>query len=82
LQAVTFGSLFINLLFSCSLVLLWGLINTIQLIVHVPLVSVAIPGNALSFFILLIDIANFNIFDVSGMVRAVMEFPDDDEAYS
>jgi hypothetical protein len=37
------------------------MINTLQLILHLPLLNVSFPANAYYFFKALIDISNFNI---------------------
>jgi hypothetical protein len=41
--------------------MLWGMINVMQLIVHMPLLKVAFPENAVLFYSFIIDISNFDI---------------------
>jgi len=47
LHGVTYASIGISFLATCSLSLLWSMLNTLQLIVHLPLFSVVHPSNAL-----------------------------------
>lgn len=41
--------------------MLWGMINVMQIIVHMPLLNVYFPANATFFYKLIIDIAGFDI---------------------
>ena len=49
-QAALMGNFFLNLALSASLNQLWGMINTQQLLVLMPLLQVILPGNAQTFF--------------------------------
>jgi len=81
MKAIVFGSIAINLIFSMSLSLVWSMVNTLQLIVHLPLFSIMHPSNALIFYTLLIGVTNFSLVDVSG-VQVKMLQPEDVEADS
>ena len=41
--------------------MLWGLVNVLQLIIHMPLVNVNFPINAQFFYGILIQIATFDL---------------------
>jgi len=47
MHGVTYASLGLSFFATCSLSLLWSMLNTLQLIVHLPLFSVVHPSNAL-----------------------------------
>jgi hypothetical protein len=55
------GNFAANLILSGSLSLLWGMINALQIIAHLPLLMVMMPANASNFYTFIINIANFNI---------------------
>jgi len=44
--------------------MLWGMINTVQLIVYMPLMNVNFPPNAVLFYSLVANVAQFNIVPV------------------
>ena len=59
--SVLMGSnLAINLLLSGSLVVLWSMINTLQVVAHFPLLVVNVPMNAKIYDDMLLDLATFN----------------------
>jgi hypothetical protein len=47
--------------------MLWGMINVMQIIVHMPLLNVQLPENAMLFYSLIIDISSFNLIPDSWM---------------
>jgi hypothetical protein len=46
MDTLVVASLVVNLLMSSSLQFLWGMLNSLQLIVHVPLFNLYLPANA------------------------------------
>lgn len=44
-QVVVIANLVMNVLLSGSLVMLWGLVNTLQVIVHLPMLRTTFPAN-------------------------------------
>ena len=46
MQGVALGNLAVNVLLSGSLMHLWGMINSLQIIFHLPGNNLALPGNA------------------------------------
>jgi len=49
-KAFLFGNLGVNILLSASLQLLWGMINTLQLMVIIPLFSLSFTSDSVFFF--------------------------------
>ena len=66
LQAATGASVIIKVATKGALSRVWGMINGIQMIVHVPLFNVKFPESATTITAALIDVATFDIpyFDV------------------
>ena len=60
-SAVMGSSFVLNLLLVASLSLLWGLINSLQLVTHFPLVNFIFPPNAKTYFGIMFEIGNFDI---------------------
>ena len=44
-KAVVVGNLIVNLVLSGSLAMLWGMINALQVIVHLPMLQTSFPAN-------------------------------------
>jgi len=63
MNVLLYGSIAFNVLANTSLQLVWSMINTLQLIVHLPLFSVVHPSNALYFYTLLMGVANVFILE-------------------
>eukprot|EP00347_Sterkiella_histriomuscorum_P019414 403341716 len=61
LQAGIYSSFVLQFVLQHALSLIWGAINTLQLITHLPLFKLEFPGNANYFLSFLIDLANMNI---------------------
>lgn len=55
------GSFALNLILAASLNYLWGMINTLQLIAHVPLFKLQFPANAAFMYSFIVMISNFDI---------------------
>ena len=55
------GSFAINVVLAGSLSLLWGLFNSLQLVTHFPLCNVKFPDNAITYFMMIFEIANFDL---------------------
>jgi hypothetical protein len=54
--------------------MLWGMINVMQLIVHMPLLKVAFPENAVLFYSFIIDISNFDIIPTEKILKLLFSF--------
>ena len=54
------------------------MIHVVQIISHTALFNVQYPGNAIVFFNFLVNIANYQLFDVSPIQNIVFNFTQDD----
>ncbi|CDW81605.1 UNKNOWN [Stylonychia lemnae] len=66
----------ITLLRAASLSMLWGMVNVLQLIINMPLMNVSFPMNAVFFYNLLMDMANFDLLPSKEIESGVFEFED------
>ena len=60
---------------------LWGMINALQLIVHLPLMSFNFPANAKFIFTLFIELTQFDIIPNDFLGTSIFSF-DEPEPYS
>ena len=67
LIAVMISNFALNIALSGSLNLLWGLLNTLQLLSHVPLLKINFPANAKTLFVMINEIASFNILPLDAV---------------
>ena len=66
---------------SASLQYLWGMINTLQIIVHMPLLKIRFPANSYLLFSLISQIAQFDLLpfkDINSNLFDVEEVEYDD----
>ena len=59
---------------AASLQMLWGMINVMQIIVHMPLLNVNFPENTMFFYSLIIEISSFNLIPESWMEAIKKKF--------
>jgi len=52
--------------------MLWGMVNTLQLIVHMPLLAVIFPANAQFFLQFIVKVVNFNIIPTDKVIGAIL----------
>ena len=64
LNAMIYGSVAAKMFLSNSLSLLWGMVNALQLIVHVPLFSLPLPSNMRLFLSSLMNVLTFDSLSV------------------
>ena len=67
------GSFVVNILLAGSLSLLWGLINSLQLVTHFPLTNLIFPTNAKTYFGVMFEIANFDLIPTDELEDIVDE---------
>ena len=67
------GNAILNILLSGSMHLLWGFINSLQIIGHIPLINVMIPSNVQKFFETVIKISQFNMIPFDETVSSFEE---------
>lgn len=51
--------------------LLWGMVNTLQLIIHMNMLNVLMPANVQLFFSLIVDIVNFKIVPTDSIIKGL-----------
>ena len=67
-----FVSFIINILLAASLNKLFLLINTLQLIVLMPLYNAMIPANVSMYFNQMMEIASFEIYEIGEPLNALL----------
>jgi len=76
-EATAYGamvSLILNWLLSFSLSQLWGMVNSLQIVVHFPLVNVEYPANAKLVFSYFIKIASFDMLPTDKINSVFFQF--------
>ena len=61
---------------AASLQYLWGMINVLQIIVHLPLLSIPFPYMTQFVFSLIVQVSQFNILPISFLNQNVISFSD------
>eukprot|EP00347_Sterkiella_histriomuscorum_P007200 403349876 len=84
LQTVLYGSAVIGSLSGASLSVLWGLINTLQLVTHTPLFSIPYTANILNFLQSIFQVVNFDLFNIQDILQQIfqLESPDYYDPYN
>ena len=62
------GNFLVNLLLSGAMNMLWGLLHSMQIVAHFPLINIMMPGNAQMLFQVIIKIATFNILPTEDII--------------
>ena len=70
------GSLILNVAFKGALSLVFGMINSLQLILHLPIMNTPIPANVMTMFWILIPVVMFDLLEEYHIFESL--FPDDD----
>ena len=63
-----------------ALSLVWSLLNTLQLLIHLPLFSVQFPGFAFIVYEKLINVATFDLISVEALVVNWFDLDPNEEA--
>lgn len=69
----TLGQFVINVLLTCALSLLWGMINGMQLISLLPLVNCVMPGNVWFVFNQMFIFASFNVVNTEIITNYISD---------
>jgi len=69
--AIGLVTFFVQLLLSGSLALLWGMVNTLQIIVHMPLMNVSMPPNVSTLTSALVSLASFDFLPMDKINKVV-----------
>ena len=79
-QIVAILSVGLNLLVSGSLSFVWALVNALQIIAHLPLFAVNMPGNSMAFHAKVAEFINFEALNPDAILTTIFDFsPDTDE---
>ena len=62
-------SLMINLMLSGPMYFLWGLVNSLQIVTHFPLISVMMPSNAYHLLLMIVEISDFQLIPVEETIE-------------
>ena len=62
------GNFILNLLFSFSINLLWGLLHAMQIVAHFPLINIMMPANAVMLFQVIVKIATFDLIPTEAFI--------------
>jgi hypothetical protein len=69
-----------NVAFSTSLYLLWGLINTLQLILYLPLIGVSFPANVKFLYSILIPVAFMDLIPKEYTIDLLFDISEDEDS--
>jgi len=73
----------LNFLFIGSLQLLWTMINSLQVLTHLALFSLAFPNNVITLCKVLMDVCNFNLIPLGDFYNSILEFEEEEgEAFT
>ena len=71
-----YGNLGLQIFMSVSMQLLWGMVNTLQLVIHMNMLSVMIPANVQFFFGFIVNIVNFKIVPTKDIINKIIGVKD------
>jgi hypothetical protein len=77
-SSVMYVNIIVQLVLSGSLHALWGMINSMQLIMHVALFQISLPAIVLIFIQNFISLVKFDIFDLSTLLTILYGFTPND----
>ena len=72
------SNLVVNIALAGSLNQVWGIVNGLQVVAHLPLFKVKSPGNVNTFNELFLEISNFDIVDTSTVNTKLIYWPEMD----
>ena len=70
LQTFTLGNVFVNVALVASFKYLWKMLDALQLVVYLPMISILLPGNAEFFFRIINDVINLKMIDVGDFLNS------------
>ena len=77
LLASLIATSFINVVFQGAMSQLLSFINSLQMLIHLPLLNIIMPANVSSFMQLLVPVVQFDILDSSWTTELIFEFDED-----
>lgn len=72
MNAVLYGNIGLQVFMSVSMQLLWGMVNTLQVVIHMNMLSVLMPANVQFFFGFVVNIVNFKIIPTKDIINKIM----------
>ena len=57
-----------------SVTLLWGLVNSLQIVAHFPLLNVIIPGSAKDMYLMIYEIVTFDLLPMDEIQEYMEEY--------
>ena len=63
----------VNLILQGSMSLLWGLLHSMQIVAHFPLINIAMPANADAMFQVLIEITTFGLIPTEDFLEDIQK---------
>jgi hypothetical protein len=73
-NAVLATTLFVNLLMRASFSQIWGMINSVQIIAYMTLLSLMFPQNSLDFFEFVLNLSEFDILPIDDLTAGMFPF--------
>jgi len=73
-NTILFGNLVLNIFMSSSIQMLWGTINTLQLIVMTTLFNLNFPDNCIVMFNIVAEISQFSLVPTTAIVNGFFTF--------
>ena len=70
-KAAMVSNFAVNLMLQSSMSLLWGLLHSMQIVAHFPLINIAMPANADAMFQVLIEITTFGIIPTEDFLENI-----------
>ena len=61
MQSSILTTVALNVVFQGALSLIFGMINSLQLVLHIPIMRIVLPGNLMTVFAVLIPIVMFDV---------------------
>jgi hypothetical protein len=72
MNVMLYGNLGLQVFMSVSMQLLWGMVNTLQVVIHMNMLSVIMPANVQYFFSFIVNIVNFKIIPTKDIINKIM----------
>lgn len=71
------GSILLNFAFPSAMVYMMMMIRTLQIMLHLPLINVILPGQVTEMFAIMISLVMFDLIESSDTTEKVFEFDND-----
>jgi len=71
------GTFLLNIVFSGGMLYFLTLIRSLQIVLHIPMLKVILPGNVSLFFSQVISVAMFDILDSDWTTKKVLSFDEE-----